>query len=131
MIILKFPTGVRVVVLTANFVAVDVTDKSQGVWYQDFPKRTSGSCAFQVCSDGSPAKATGSIWRRHCAPLPCRNSPHFLLLGLIPQFYDFRAARVALVPSVPGTGGNTPGTGGKPHKGRDLHKYGHMRVRAL
>ncbi|CAN0263037.1 unnamed protein product, partial [Ectocarpus sp. 12 AP-2014] len=45
--------------------------------------------------------------------------------------YDFRAARVALVPSVPGTGGNTPGTGGKPHKGRDLHKYGHMRVRAL
>lgn len=77
MIILKFPTGIRVVVLTANFIVVDVTDKSQGVWYQDFPKRTSGSCAFQVCSDRPPANATGRIWRRHCAPLPCRNSPLF------------------------------------------------------
>lgn len=38
--------------------------------------------------------------------------------------YDFRSARVALVPSVPGTGRNQ-------HKGDDLHKYGHMRVRAL
>ncbi|CAB1111323.1 unnamed protein product [Ectocarpus sp. CCAP 1310/34] len=115
MIILKFSTGIRVVVLTANFIVVDVTDKSQGVWYQDFPKRTSGSCAFQedlmdfLFKVGGPASAFAST------------------LGE----YDFRAARVALVPSVPGTGGNTPGTGGKPHKGKDLHKYGHMRVRAL
>lgn len=37
--------------------------------------------------------------------------------------YDFTSARVALVSSVPGT---------KPkHKGADLDKYGHMRVRAL
>lgn len=38
--------------------------------------------------------------------------------------YDFRAARVALVPSVPGTGKNK-------HKGKDAHRYGHMRIRAL
>lgn len=37
--------------------------------------------------------------------------------------YDFTPARVALVSSIPGT---------KPkHKGADLDKYGHMRVRAL
>lgn len=37
--------------------------------------------------------------------------------------YDFTSARVALVPSVPGT---------RPkHKGADLYKYGHMRVRGL
>lgn len=38
--------------------------------------------------------------------------------------YDFRSARVALVPSVPGTGKNK-------HKGEHAHRYGHMRVRAL
>lgn len=38
--------------------------------------------------------------------------------------YDFRSARVALAASV-------PGTGKKKHKGRDAHRYGHMRIRAL
>lgn len=38
--------------------------------------------------------------------------------------YDFQTARVALVTSVPGTGKNK-------HKGRDAHRYGHMRIRAL
>lgn len=38
--------------------------------------------------------------------------------------FDFRAARVALVSSV-------PGTGKKKHKGKDAHRYGHMRIRAL
>lgn len=52
MIILKFPTGVRVVVLTANFLTVDVTDKSQAVWYQDFRRRESGTCDFEVCYRG-------------------------------------------------------------------------------
>lgn len=52
MIILKFPTGVRVVVLTANFLTVDVTDKSQAVWYQDFRRRESGACDFEVCYSG-------------------------------------------------------------------------------
>lgn len=49
---------------------------------------------------------------------------NLFFLGSSLRQYDFRAARVALVPSV-------PGTGKKQHKGRDLHKYGHMRVRAL
>lgn len=48
MIILKFPTGVRIVVLTANFLVVDVTDKSQAVWYQDFRLQKSEKCDFEV-----------------------------------------------------------------------------------
>lgn len=48
MIILKFQTGVRVVVLTANFVSVDVSDKSQAVWYQDFRRGKSDTCDFEV-----------------------------------------------------------------------------------
>ncbi|CAN0317470.1 unnamed protein product, partial [Ectocarpus fasciculatus] len=34
--------------------------------------------------------------------------------------YDFSSANVTLIPSVPGR-----------HKGKDLYKYGHMRVRAV
>ncbi|CAM9293640.1 unnamed protein product [Scytosiphon promiscuus] len=108
MIILKFPAGVRVVVLTANFVSTDVRGKSQGVWYQEFPLRQAESCDFEeslvgyLDHVGGPAADFG------------RSLRHF----------DFRAARVALVPTVPGTGKNR-------HKGPHLHKYGHMRVREL
>lgn len=48
MMVLKFATGVRVVVLTANFVFTDVEGKSQGVWYQEFPLRQSATCDFEV-----------------------------------------------------------------------------------
>lgn len=48
MMLLKFPTGIRVVVLTANFVSTDVEDKSQGVWYQEFPLRKAETCEFEV-----------------------------------------------------------------------------------
>lgn len=48
MMILKFQTGVRVVVLTANFVSMDVEDKSQAAWYQEFPLRESETCDFEV-----------------------------------------------------------------------------------
>ncbi|CAM9973276.1 unnamed protein product [Pylaiella littoralis] len=108
MMILKFPLGVRVVVLTANFVSMDFEDKSQAVWYQEFPLRESETCDFEeslvgyLDKVGGPAAEFGSSLRQ----------------------YDFRAARVALVPSA-------PGTGKKQHKGEHLHKYGHMRVRAL
>jgi hypothetical protein len=37
--ILYYPTGVRVVIHTANYLKRDWLYKSQGVWYQDFPRR--------------------------------------------------------------------------------------------
>ncbi|CAM9812363.1 unnamed protein product [Sphacelaria rigidula] len=107
MMLLKFARGVRVVVLTANFIEQDVSGKSQGVWYQEFPLGCSRTCDFEdtlvdyVNNLGGPAKTFASSLRQ----------------------YDFTSATVALVPSVPGT---------KPkHKGPHLNKYGHMRVRAL
>lgn len=48
MVLLKFVTGVRVVILTANFIDQDVNGKSQGVWYQEFPLRPSETCEFEV-----------------------------------------------------------------------------------
>lgn len=35
--ILVYPTGVRVIVHTANLIYVDWNNKSQGLWMQDFP----------------------------------------------------------------------------------------------
>ncbi|CAM9909655.1 unnamed protein product [Ascophyllum nodosum] len=107
MIILKFQTGVRVVVLTANFIVMDLGGKSQGVWYQEFPLRPGSlSCEFEdtlvdyLERVGGPAAVFGRTLRD----------------------YDFRSAKVVLVASV-------PGTGKEQHSGRSLHKYGHMRVR--
>lgn len=35
--LLVYPTGVRVIVHTANLISVDWNNKSQGLWMQDFP----------------------------------------------------------------------------------------------
>lgn len=49
MFLLKFASGVRVVITTANLVEQDLTGKSQGVWYQDFPLgEGAGACDFEV-----------------------------------------------------------------------------------
>lgn len=46
--LIKFATGIRVIVTTANFVEYDTIGKSQGVWYQDFPRRQAEACEFEV-----------------------------------------------------------------------------------
>ncbi len=38
--LLVYPTGVRVIVHTANLIHVDWNNKSQGLWMQDFPWKT-------------------------------------------------------------------------------------------
>jgi tyrosyl-DNA phosphodiesterase-1 len=38
--LLVYPTGVRVIVHTANLIHVDWNNKSQGLWMQDFPWNT-------------------------------------------------------------------------------------------
>lgn len=35
----EYATGLRVVVHTANLIYVDCNNKSQGLWYQDFPHK--------------------------------------------------------------------------------------------
>lgn len=36
---IEYETGVRVVVHTANLIYVDCNNKSQGLWFQDFPRK--------------------------------------------------------------------------------------------
>lgn len=49
---LIYPTGVRIVVHTANLIYIDWNNKSQGLWMQDFPFKSgaspdSGSSPFE------------------------------------------------------------------------------------
>lgn len=60
MMLLKFARGVRVVVLTANFIEQDVSGKSQGVWYQEFPLGCSRTCDFEVRRNDAPLFV--SLW---------------------------------------------------------------------
>lgn len=41
--LLVYPTGVRVVVHTANLIYVDWNNKTQGLWMQDFPLKDKDS----------------------------------------------------------------------------------------
>lgn len=37
--VIEYEAGLRVVVHTANLIYVDCNNKSQGLWYQDFPPK--------------------------------------------------------------------------------------------
>jgi tyrosyl-DNA phosphodiesterase-1 len=41
---IEYESGVRVVVHTANLIYVDCNNKSQGLWYQDFPRKVGLPC---------------------------------------------------------------------------------------
>ena len=40
---IEYETGVRVVVHTANLIYVDCNNKSQGLWFQDFPRKVASA----------------------------------------------------------------------------------------
>ena len=37
--VLQYETGLRVIVHTANLIYIDCNNKTQGLWYQDFPRK--------------------------------------------------------------------------------------------
>lgn len=37
--LVQYPTGLRVIITTANMIQCDCSSKSQGIWWQDFPRR--------------------------------------------------------------------------------------------
>lgn len=96
--------GVRVVVTTANFICDDWTRKTQGIYLQDFPRRS-----VQVQRNDFRELFKEYLVR-------CKAS---VIAELIVE-HDFDAALVDLVPSVPGY-----------HKGDDLPKFGQARLRSL
>ncbi|GAB4821749.1 hypothetical protein N2152v2_008795 [Parachlorella kessleri] len=107
--LLQYAAGLRVVVHTANMIYSDCNNKSQGVWWQDFPLK-----------DGQSPQT--SEFEEHLTQYlrELRLPPSVSIAArAVVSLHDFSAARAHLVGSVPGW-----------HKGGMLSRWGHMRVRA-
>lgn len=85
---------------------------NQSMWGQDFPRHHFQQSPFAR----PPLSAFASDLSDYLRHYP--SSLHPLIQTL--REFDFSAARVMLLPSVPGY-----------HRGADMHRFGHMRVRAL
>ena len=143
-ILIGFRTGIRVVVLTANFIYSDFHCKSNGAYVQDFPYKT--SCESAAASEAAPAapaspfeaslvdyvssivnaRADGDqyAFAKH-ALWPGAGAAPLTLRELLAK-YDYSRAFGHLVPTCPGFHCKR-GAGGVD----ESVKYGHMRVRAL
>ncbi|RLN47107.1 hypothetical protein BBJ29_008559 [Phytophthora kernoviae] len=126
MFVALYPEKVRVAVFTANFLSGDWNTKTQGVWYQDFGlKVMSDSDEEEEKTDDTTANAIDVFDVKNdfeadlVLYLSSLGPQVKLLCGELKRF-DFSVARVALVSSVPGV-----------YKGKDMEKYGHLRVRKL
>ncbi|KAG7376670.1 tyrosyl-DNA phosphodiesterase 1 [Phytophthora pseudosyringae] len=122
MLVVLYPEKARVAIFTANFLSNDWNTKTQGVWYQDF--------GLKVLADSEDEEETKTVVVGSSADanefeadlvhyLSSLGAPVKLFSRELKRF-DFSTARVALVPSVPGV-----------HKGTEMEKYGHLRVRKL
>ncbi|BDA43991.1 Tyrosyl-DNA phosphodiesterase 1 [Coccomyxa sp. Obi] len=111
--LVQFNGGLRVIVHTANLIYQDCNCKTQGLWYQDFPRK----------DDSSPQDSESRLFETTLTDyiaalkLPVREAQH--AQQVIAQ-HDFSSARCHLIPSVPGY-----------HQGAARDKYGHMLVRRL
>ena len=103
LIIAGYPTGVRIVIHTANLLYGDVNCKTQGIWWQDFPIGIGDKKGFKsdLCN-----------YLRQC------DKESHVIEEL--QKINFNSATVDLIPSVPGR-----------HTDNNISKYGHMRLRHL
>ena len=112
-LIVAYATHVRVCIHTANYISVDWGDKTEGVWMQDFPLKTAGAQPGSSNSfeDDLVDYVTKTGWPGGLLADGTRCGPDAL------RRYDFSAARVALVASVPGS--------------HDGVRYGTRRIRAL
>ncbi|KAL4425897.1 hypothetical protein ABPG75_009913 [Micractinium tetrahymenae] len=106
---IAYDTGMRVVILTANAIYADNNNKTQGLFFQDFPLKDGQSPQTSSFEQGLAAYV--AVLR--LPPAVAREA-----LQLVAR-HDFSAARGHLVASVPGR-----------HTGAALHAWGHMRVRA-
>jgi len=103
--LVKFPSTLRVVVMSANLVSYDWNSIGQVVWFQDFPTGVASGEFYQELSE-----FVSSI-------LP-NNYNLAEELGIHLERYDYSQAKVQLVSSVPGRHKNTL-------------KYGQGRLRNL
>lgn len=102
------PTQLRVMITTANYIAIDWENKTQAVWNQDFQLKTA--------SGHDSGRSSGEF--EDSLVEYCEAVGGFDVGAL--QKFDFSSARGRLVASVPGY-----------HSGDVINKWGHMRLRTL
>eukprot|EP00892_Ulva_mutabilis_P008980 jgi/Ulvmu1/6454/UM003_0084.1 len=110
--ILKYTTGVRVIIHTANLIFCDCNNKTQGLYYQDFP-------LLPAAGGGAAAADFGATLLQYIRRLALPAEVHAAVHAAV-SAADYGSARVALVPSVPGR-----------HTGAALTQFGHMRVHTV
>ncbi|KXZ55436.1 hypothetical protein GPECTOR_3g86 [Gonium pectorale] len=108
--LLTTPTGLRLIICTANAIYSDCNNKSQGLWVQDFPPKQ---------PPGGPPSAFERDLVAYMRALGMPQPMAGPLLDAIAA-HDFSHARGSLVASVPGY-----------HRGPQLSAFGHMRLRRL
>jgi len=142
MFVIFFKSGVRVVVHTANLLHRDVHDMTNAFWVQDFPLKQQSSRAGPASSQSltpPPSVAPCAFENSLCDYLQCYYShlktfdqppgivrgfnANVHLQGIVHKLrrYDFSAAEVVLIPSVPGRHSKAEGK---------FYTYGHTAVRA-
>ncbi|KAL6077671.1 tyrosyl-DNA phosphodiesterase 1 [Balamuthia mandrillaris] len=115
MMLVFFDDSLRVAITTANLIDADYERKTQGIWVQDFPR-----------ASPSAQQQTTELSREFVSYL----TDYLRKMGRTSQLggfdpvrlrdYDFSQVKVRLVASVPGV-----------HRGAEMNKYGHMRIRSL
>ena len=122
LMLLLYATGLRLVVLTANFLACDLLYKNQAIFVQDFPLKPAASSASAASQSASslPSAGSGAEFERSlCEYFSAYVSCGLDLLAELRRF-DYSAAYAVLIPSAPGL-----------YKGRDMERWGHTKVRAV
>ena len=102
------PTQLRLMITTANYINIDWENKTQAVWFQDFPLKAS--------SDYDGGRSSGEFEDSLVEYFEAVVG--FDVAAL--RKFNFSSARGRLVASVPGY-----------HSGDAINKWGHMRLRRL
>ncbi|XP_060612854.2 tyrosyl-DNA phosphodiesterase 1 [Anolis sagrei] len=114
MMILQYEEGLRVVIHTANLIAEDWYQKTQGVWLSPlYPRLPAGASA----SDGESHTMFKSDLISY---LMSYKSPALVKWAETIKQYDFSETRVYLLGSTPGR-----------YQNNDKEKWGHLRLRKL
>uniref|UniRef100_A0A7I3ZYA7 PNK FHA domain-containing protein n=1 Tax=Physcomitrium patens TaxID=3218 RepID=A0A7I3ZYA7_PHYPA len=117
---LLYPTGIRIVVHTANLIYIDWNNKSQGLWTQDFPYKN------VAAGESKPSPFENDLveylqaleWTGCIAIISGIGEVH--VDAAFFRKFDYSSAMVRLVASVPGY-----------HLGRNLTKWGHLKLRTI
>ncbi|XP_060191002.1 tyrosyl-DNA phosphodiesterase 1 isoform X1 [Lycium barbarum] len=117
--LLVYPTGVRVIVHTANLIYVDWNNKSQGLWMQDFPWKDQNKLSKDGGFENDLVDYLSALkWPEFIANIPDFGSCK--INSLFFKKFDYSSATVRLIASVPGY-----------HSGPSLKKWGHMKLRTV